>query len=79
MCLAVPARIVERKSDLEAVADFGGVKRVIRLDLVPEAKEGDYVMVHVGYAIQIVDREEAERIRKLFEEMLEALGEAEHG
>jgi hydrogenase expression/formation protein HypC len=48
---------------------FGGITRTIRLDFVPEAAVGDYVMVHVGFAISRVDAEEAERTYRLLEKM----------
>jgi len=54
--------------------DFGGVTRTIRLDFVPEAGVGDYVMVHVGFAISRVDAEEAERSYRLLE-ALQLLGQ----
>jgi hydrogenase expression/formation protein HypC len=53
--------------------DFGGIARTVRLDFVPEAGVGDYVMVHVGFAISRVDAEEAERSYRLLE-TLELLG-----
>ncbi len=76
MCLAVPGKIVsiDDSDDLlrHGKIDFSGVKRDISLAYVPEAKVGDYVLVHVGFALSVVDEEEA---AKIFEE-LEALGEA---
>lgn len=48
---------------------FGGITRQACLDFVPEAKEGDYVMVHVGFAISVVDKDEAERTYALLETM----------
>lgn len=52
-----------------AKADFGGVLRPVNISLV-EAKVGDYVIVHAGYAIEVLDREEAERTLELFRELL---------
>lgn len=72
MCLAVPGKIVateERKGMRLGRVQFGGIVREVRLDFVPEAATGDYVMVHVGFAISRVDQEEAERTYKLLEEM----------
>jgi len=64
MCLAIPGRILEI-SMAEGVRvgrlEFGGIVRQACLDFVPESVVGDYVMVHVGFAISRVDREEAER------------------
>ncbi|UCE91888.1 MAG: HypC/HybG/HupF family hydrogenase formation chaperone [Methanobacteriota archaeon] len=68
MCLAVPAEIksIDGKT---GEADFGGVRRSVNLSLV-EASVGDYVIVHAGYAIEVMDREEAEKTLELFREML---------
>jgi hydrogenase expression/formation protein HypC len=66
MCLAVPARIVERLEGLEALVDAGGVRKRISIALVPEAAEGDYAVVHAGYAISLLDAEEAARTLELF-------------
>ena len=68
MCLAVPAKVVEIKDQLAAV-EVHGVRRAASLMLLPEAKLGDYVLVHAGFAMQIVDAEEAERIEALRAEM----------
>ena len=76
MCLAVPGRILsidELGENRIGQIEFGGITRQAYLDFVPEAGLGDYVMVHVGFAISKVDPEEAARILKLLEE----LGEAE--
>jgi hydrogenase expression/formation protein HypC len=76
MCLAVPGRILsidEVGESRVGQIEFGGITRQAYLDFVPEAGLGDYVMVHVGFAISKVDPEEAARILKLLEE----LGEAE--
>lgn len=67
MCLAIPGKILEVKGK-EAVVDYGGVKRKARLDLV-EAKEGDYVIVHAGYAIETMKEEEALETLKIMEEI----------
>jgi hydrogenase expression/formation protein HypC len=69
MCLALPARIVERGPDDQGVVDLGGVRKSVCLTLVPEAREGDYVIVHVGHAIGLLDAAEAERTLALFTEM----------
>ena len=67
MCLALPARIVERRGADDAVIDAGGVRKTISLALVPDAAEGDYVIVHVGYALSTLDPAEAERTLALFD------------
>ncbi len=68
MCLAVPAR-VESVRGHEAEVDMGGVTRAISIQLTPDAKPGDYVIVHTGYAINILDQQEAVETLELFEEM----------
>ena len=71
MCLAIPALIKSIKGQ-QAVADIEGVTRDISLQLTPEAKVGDYVLLHTGYAISIIDAAEAEETLKLLREMAEA-------
>lgn len=70
MCLAVPARIVNI-NELIATIDVNGVQRDCSLNLVPEAIVGDWVLVHAGFAVQIVDEREAEETMKLFRELEE--------
>ena len=71
MCLAIPAKIVEVKGD-NARVDFGeGVLRNVDIALV-DAKIGDYVLIHAGYAIQVLDKEEAQETLRLWNELLEA-------
>ena len=74
MCLAVPGKIEHFVADdpeamKMAKVDFGGIKKVINLDLVPEADVGDFVLVHVGIAISKVDEEEAQRTSNFLEGM----------
>ncbi len=71
MCLAIPVRITSIE-DKEAEVEIGGVTRRISLWLTPEAKVGDYALVHTGYAINILDQEEAEETLMLFREIAEA-------
>jgi hydrogenase expression/formation protein HypC len=66
MCLALPARIVELRGDDLAVIDMGGVRKEISLGLVENAAIGDWVIVHVGYALQKLDPAEAERTLAMF-------------
>ena len=66
MCLALPARIVEIGSDDRGVIDLGGVRKDISLALIDNAAVGDYVIVHVGYALQKLDPGEAEKTMELF-------------
>ncbi len=75
MCLAIPAKVVEISSNEEGIrrkakADFGGVSREIDISLV-DAKVGDYVMVHAGFAIEIMDEHEAKETLELWKEMLD--------
>ena len=72
MCLAIPGRVAQIDVDdgvRTGRIQFGGITRQACLDFVPEAKEGDYVMVHVGFAISVVDKHEAERTYALLEGM----------
>lgn len=69
MCLAVPVRIAELLEGERAVAEIDGVKKEISLALVEGVAAGDYVIVHVGYAISRLDEEEARRTLALFEEV----------
>jgi hydrogenase expression/formation protein HypC len=66
MCLAIPAKVVELRGGVQAVVDLGGVRKEISLALVPDAALGDYVIVHVGYALQKVDEAEAQRTLEIF-------------
>lgn len=68
MCLAVPVQI-QNIEGAHAVVELGGVKRTISLVLTPEAEVGNYVLVHAGYAIGIVDEEAAKETLQLLEEM----------
>lgn len=71
MCLAIPAKVVSRKED-KAQVDFGeGVLREVNITLV-DARVGDYVLVHAGYAIQVLDEKEALETLGLWNEILEA-------
>ncbi|THF65337.1 HypC/HybG/HupF family hydrogenase formation chaperone [Pseudothauera rhizosphaerae] len=73
MCLAIPARVVELAADDQAVVDLGGVRKQISLALVDGVVPGDYVIVHVGYALSRLDPEEAEATLALFREAGELL------
>ena len=71
MCLAVPVKVVSINGS-EAEVDFGGVKRRVSIMLTPEVKVGQYVLLHTGYSISVIDEDEAEETLKLFEEMAKA-------
>ena len=66
MCLAIPGKVIEIVEDSPAArsgrVSFEGPVREVNLSFVPEARVGDYVLVHVGFAIGVVDPEEAQRI-----------------
>ncbi len=76
MCLAIPARVVELLPGPQAVVDLSGVRKQVSIALVDDAQLGDYVIVHVGYAIGKIDPEEAERTLALFAELASAQGGA---
>jgi len=68
MCLAVPVRVVSIEGN-EAEVEIGGVKRRVSIMLTPEAKVGDYVLLHTGYAINVINEAEAQETLKILEEM----------
>jgi hydrogenase expression/formation protein HypC len=74
MCLAVPAKIINLKTNDDALlrtgnVDFSGVQKEISLAYVPEAKIGDYVIVHAGFALSILDESEALASLQAFQEL----------
>lgn len=69
MCLAIPARVAELLDNDSAVVELGGVRKEISLALVDGVSMGDYVIVHVGYALSRLDPEEAEKTLQLFAEL----------
>ncbi len=72
MCLSVPSRVIEIKEDNTAVVEVFGARRLVSLDLLQEdIKVGDWVLVHVGFAIQKLDPDYALESLRLFEELLE--------
>ena len=74
MCLSIPAKIIEIKRDsspLMGIVDFGGVSREICLAYVPEAQVGQYALIHVGFAISLLDEEEALATIEMLREMSE--------
>ena len=76
MCLAMPTRVTAIDDNGLATVDLGGVQKQISLALLDDVAVGDYVIVHVGFALQKLDPDEAERTIALFHEMA-ALVEAE--
>lgn len=82
MCLAIPGKVVEIETTVEPMmgkVSFGGIVKRICLDWVPEIKLGEYVIVHVGFAISKVNEEEALETIKMFMEMAEGLDELNEG
>jgi hydrogenase expression/formation protein HypC len=73
MCLAIPGKLIEISLDPQGVrmgkANFGGIVKQVCLEYTPEVQTGDYVLVHVGFALGKVDEEEAARTYRLLEEM----------
>jgi hydrogenase expression/formation protein HypC len=68
MCLAVPVRVVELRGDDAAIVDLGGIRKEVSLALVDGVAVGDYVILHVGYALTKLDPAEAEKTLALFAE-----------
>lgn len=73
MCLAVPVKIISVNGD-QADVDIGGVGRTVSIALTPEAKVGDYVLLHTGYAINVLDEAEAQETLDLLARMVESEG-----
>lgn len=73
MCLAIPGKLIEVSQDPQGVrmgkANFGGIVKQVCLEYTPEVSIGDYVLVHVGFALGKVDEEEALRTYRLLQEM----------
>ena len=76
MCLAIPAKIVDVNENRMAQVDIMGVSRHVSLDLVPEANVDDFVLVHAGFAIQVIDQQAAEETLELLK-TLDMFDEAE--
>ena len=70
MCLAIPT-LIKSIEGMSARAEIGGVERAISLVLTPEARVGDYVLVHTGFAIGVIDEAEAQETLRLLEELAE--------
>jgi hydrogenase expression/formation protein HypC len=68
MCLAVPVKVVSIEGN-EAEVEISGVKRRVSIVLTPEARVGDYVLLHTGYAINVINEAEAQETLKILEEM----------
>ena len=75
MCLAVPGNILSIGGDGRAVVDMLGAQREVSLRLVPDAQVGDYILVHAGFGIQIVDPEEARETIELVKQLHDIMEE----
>jgi hydrogenase expression/formation protein HypC len=83
MCLAIPGQVIEIESSVQPATDdlkmgtvsFGGIHKRVCLEWIPDVQVGEYVIVHVGFAISKIDQEEALETLKLFQEMDSALDE----
>ena len=71
MCLAIPAKITELDEGNMATVDILGVTRSISIDLTPQATVGDYVLVHAGCAIEVMEHDKAQELIELFTELEE--------
>lgn len=74
MCLSIPGKITkiyQQDSLTMGTVDFGGVNREVCMDYVPEAQVGQYALIHVGFAISVMDEEEAQETLKLIQEMID--------
>ncbi len=74
MCLAVPVQVIGVYGD-EAEVDIGGVRRRVSIVLTPEVQVGDYVLLHTGYAINVIDEAEAQETLQILAEMAQVDGE----
>jgi hydrogenase expression/formation protein HypC len=74
MCIAVPAEVIEKKEENIGVVDYGDLTQEVRLDLV-DVDIGDFVLVHVGFAIQKLSREEGLETREIFRQVYAAIQE----
>ncbi|TEU15122.1 MAG: HypC/HybG/HupF family hydrogenase formation chaperone [Hadesarchaea archaeon] len=75
MCLAIPGKVLKIDEQVAAV-DFGGARRDVRLDLLENVRKGDYVLVHAGYAIQVIDETDAKEILSFWEEVTRGVASA---
>jgi hydrogenase expression/formation protein HypC len=77
MCLAIPGRVLDIEGDdpafLRGRVDFSGIRKEVSFAYTPEVRPGDYVLVHVGFALQVIDEEEAIRSLETLDELFEQL------
>ncbi len=79
MCLAIPMKVIELLPDAKARVERDGLEAVVDVSLVEPPKAGDYLIIHAGYAIQVLDLEEAEERLRLFAELAEKEGPEPEG
>ena len=78
MCLAIPAKVVQKLENDQALVEVGGVRNQVSLMLVEDVTVGDYVIVHVGFAIARLNADEAEKSLALFDEIARQLEKNPH-
>jgi len=71
VCLAIPARVIAINADRTALIDVSGVQRQVAIDLVPHVQVDDYVLVHAGFAIEVMSAEEAQETMELLQQFPE--------
>ncbi|MBI5926962.1 MAG: HypC/HybG/HupF family hydrogenase formation chaperone [Aquabacterium sp.] len=69
MCLALPARVIDIDAQGHGTVDMGGVRKLVSMALLDEVRAGDYVIVHAGYALTLLDEAEARHTLALFEQL----------
>lgn len=69
MCLAIPGKVIKRINSEQAEVLLGGIRKTVRIDLLPETKDGDYVLIHAGYAITRINEKEADEVNRAWEEI----------
>lgn len=74
MCLAIPAKVVEKEGD-KGIVNLGGVNKEIMFTFTPEVEIGDWVLMHTGFALNVISEEDAEETLKLFDELAEVQSE----
>ena len=79
MCLAIPAKITELHADGMGLAEIGGINKEVNLTLIEEPAIGDYVVIHVGFALSKLDPDEAAETLKMFQELQRLQAEEEEG
>jgi hydrogenase expression/formation protein HypC len=72
MCLGIPGRVLAREADGLAKVDFGGVRRSVSIAFTPDVEPGDWVLVHVGFALAELDEREAQETLRLLGEAIDA-------